>query len=69
MSFLKVLIGYIVMWSDSLVVWSYRDLRRLLNFISLIYFAETNDHAIPFFVNAKIRPLHHSLYIMNPFVV
>ena len=36
---------------------------------SLIYFAETNDHAVPSFVNAKIRPLDHSLYIMNPFVV
>ena len=23
------------MWSDSLVLWSYRDVRRLLNFISL----------------------------------
>ena len=29
--------------------------------LRLIYFAETNDHAIPFFVNAKILPLQ-SLY-------
>ena len=29
--------------------------------LHLIYFAETNDHAIPFFVNAKILPLQ-SLY-------
>ena len=29
--------------------------------LHLIYFAETNDHAIPFFVNTKILPLQ-SLY-------
>ena len=39
---------------DQILVLQKRALR-------LIYFAETNDHAIPFFVNAKILPLQ-SLY-------
>ena len=30
--------------------------------LRLIYFAETNDHAMPFFVNAKILPLQALYY-------
>ena len=40
---------------DQILVLQKRALR-------LIYFAETNDHAIPFFVNAKILPLQSPYY-------